>query len=274
MLNVRQRVGAMDQVQYFSTADQSVSLIEGQYQSFEFKRHYHLDYHIGLILGGQQSFTYQGERYQVGHGDLVIMPPDELHDGCSANDLGYKAQVFAIEPYWFERYVQTSQTPSYLSFKQPVIRDAQVFQFLDNAHHLLRQSSLSQLAQDCLPYDSFEPLIQRYSVLKPLSPYRLGRSTLQTLKAFLLAHLSEPIHLVELATLCDLSPTQFQRHFKATTGITPYAWLTRLRLEQAMKLLKANVSGTEVAQQVGFYDQAHFSKSFKQAFGVSPSEVR
>ncbi|MCG6508044.1 helix-turn-helix transcriptional regulator, partial [Vibrio parahaemolyticus] len=71
----------------------------------------------------------------------------------------------------------------------------------------------------------------------------------------------------------NLTPTQLQRHFKARTGMTPYAWLTRLRLEQGMKLVKAGLPGTDVAHQVGFYDQAHFTKAFKHTYGVSPSAV-
>ncbi len=40
-----------------------------------------------------------------------------------------------------------------------------------------------------------------------------------------------------------------------------------------MKLLKTGTQGTEVAYQVGFYDQAHFSKAFKATFGLSPSLI-
>jgi AraC-like DNA-binding protein len=86
-------------------------------------------------------------------------------------------------------------------------------------------------------------------------------------------NLDQPVRLEQLSQLCQLSPTQFQRHFKAKVGLTPYAWFSRLRMEQGMKLLKSGVSGTEVAHQVGFYDQAHFSKAFKATFGVPPSQI-
>ena len=86
-------------------------------------------------------------------------------------------------------------------------------------------------------------------------------------------NLAQPVKLEELSQLCELSPTQFQRHFKAKVGLTPYAWLSRLRLECGFKLLKNGVSGTEVAHQIGFYDQAHFSKAFKASYGISPSKI-
>ncbi|MEK6212527.1 MAG: AraC family transcriptional regulator, partial [Vibrio fluvialis] len=101
----------------------------------------------------------------------------------------------------------------------------------------------------------------------------LGTQSLATLKEYLLANLDQAVRLEQLATLCNLTPTQLQRHFKARTGMTPYAWLTRLRLEQGMKLVKAGLPGTDVAHQVGFYDQAHFTKAFKHTYGVSPSAV-
>lgn len=264
----------MDKVRYFSTSDQSVGLIEGHYQSFAFSRHYHLDYHFGLILEGQQQFSYLGQRHCVGPGDLVVMPPDELHDGHSFSESGYQSQVFEIDPAWFAKQLDDVRGDSCLSFLHPVIQDPHVFRALTLTHQALRQDNLAQLAQDCLPYEGFLPLLERYAKRRPEAVMPLGKLTIERLREFLLANLSEPVQLAQLASLCDLSPTQFQRHFKATTGITPYAWLTRLRLEQAMKLVKTKLPGTEVAHRVGFYDQAHFSKAFKQAFGISPSEVR
>lgn len=157
-----------------------------------------------------------------------------------------------------------------LAFENVVLNDPKLFQLL--THALLRNPTLSQLAQDCLPFDSFYPLITQHAKVTFPEPKKLGKVSLATLKDFLIANLSEPIHLHELADLCGLSPTQFQCHFKATIGMTPYAWLMQLRLEQGMKLLKVNNLGTHVAQMVGFYDQANFSKSFKQAFGISPSD--
>ncbi|AEF54158.1 AraC family transcriptional regulator [Marinomonas posidonica] len=264
----------MDRVQHFTSPDPCVSLISGHYQSFEFDRHYHLDYHFGLILEGQQAFASQGERHRVGPGDIIIMPPDVLHDGQAMLDSGYKTQVFSVEPHWFNEMHITRSSQGQLTFTDNVIQDPIVFQSLTQAYMALCNEELSQLARDCLPFEGFSPLVERYgqSHAKPI--YALGKSNLERLRAFLLAHLAEPVSLQQLADLCHLSPSQFQRQFKAKVGMTPYAWFSRLRLEQAMKLLKAKIPGTDVAQQVGFYDQAHFSKAFKHSFGVSPSQIR
>jgi AraC-like DNA-binding protein len=55
--------------------------------------------------------------------------------------------------------------------------------------------------------------------------------------------------------------------------MTPHAWVVRLRLERACSLLShSDRCLTQVAQEVGFYDQSHFNRAFRQAFGVSPSK--
>ena len=266
----------MDQVNYLSTEDDAISLIEGNYEKFAFSRHYHLDYHFGLITSGQQKFQYRGTTQCAGGGELIIMPPDELHDGYSVLDSGYHVRVFAIHPDWFDTQLDLTSPNDMVSFQSSIVRDPELFAKLVTIHQLLGHhcGDICQLAQDCLPLEGFGDLVNRYGKIVPKRPHRLGKKTLDSLREYLMAHLDQPIRLKQLADICHLTPTQFQRHFKATTGMTPYAWLSRLRLEQAMKLLKSKVAGTDVALQVGFYDQAHFSKAFKHSFGVRPSDVR
>ncbi|MGY3571065.1 AraC family ligand binding domain-containing protein [Vibrio paucivorans] len=263
----------MDTVHYYNTADSSLNLIEANYHKFAFQRHYHLDYHIGLITQGEQKFHTKGSSHHVGSGQIVIMPPDELHDGHSQLDSGYQVRVFAIEPHWLSDLADLKQSGQMMRFNQLIISDRAVFSQLFNLHRALSQDNLSQLEKDCLPYQGLSHLFTHYGSVQQKDPIALGNQSLATLKDYLLANLDQAVRLDQLSDLCQLSPTQFQRHFKAKTGFTPYAWLSRLRLEQGMKLLKSGCKGTQVAHQVGFYDQAHFSKAFKMTYGVSPSYI-
>lgn len=88
----------MDKVNYLTTQNEKIGLIKAHYKKFAFRRHYHLDFHIGLITSGQQKFCYHGTNHTVGHGQVVIMPPDELHDGRSIHDNGYQVRVFLLNP--------------------------------------------------------------------------------------------------------------------------------------------------------------------------------
>jgi len=263
----------MDKVHYYTSPTQDINLIQARYQEFAFQRHYHLDFHIGLITHGEQKFAHKGNSHHVGTGQVVIMPPDELHDGHSKLDSGYEVSVFSVSPTWFQDLIDPGQKAQSLSFSELIISDPAIFSQLRNLHHLLAQQNSSQLALDCLPFEGFSHMIDRYAEFRSKSDVQLGNQSIQRIKEYLMANLDQPVKLEQLSSLCDLTPTQFQRHFKNKMGITPYAWFSRLRMEQGMKLIQSGACGTDVAHQVGFYDQAHFSKAFKNTFGVPPSQI-
>lgn len=263
----------MENIHYSSTHERDINLITADYHKFAFQKHYHLDYHIGLITAGEQRFHYAGKQHHVGQGELVIMPPDALHDGQSLLDTGYQVRVFSVEPQWFKRNFDHTQHYDIMSFSQLVLQDRDIFSRLAQLHVAMQRDNIAQLAKDCIAVEGFEPLLDRYAQAEHRLQHSLGSQSLAVVKAFLIEHLDQPVRLATLAKLCHLSPSQFQRQFKAKTHMSAHAYLTRLRLEKAMQLLKRQYAVANVAHEVGFYDQAHFSKAFKATFGVVPSAV-
>ena len=88
-------------------------------------------------------------------------------------------------------------------------------------------------------------------------------------------HMGEHLSLDEVARMIHLSPSYFSRLFKSETGQTFSEHLLKIRIDRAKSLLKLEqYSLTEIAEQVGFFDQSHFIKSFKQATGVTPGLYR
>ena len=72
----------------------------------------------------------------------------------------------------------------------------------------------------------------------------------------------------------DLTKDYVRRIFKQKTGLTPNAYLNRLRIEKAKKLLsKTNdrMNVKQIAESCGFNDQYYFSRTFKRSEGVSPA---
>ncbi|MGR5179175.1 AraC family ligand binding domain-containing protein [Vibrio parahaemolyticus] len=262
----------MEQIDYLSSPIPEINLISGSYKKFAFQKHYHLDYHFGLIVKGQQQFQLKGASYTSGPGDLVLMPPDELHDGQARSAEGYEVKVLTVSASWLSQFTMSHRN-SGLGFHSPVVREPQLFSTLLNTHKVLSNQNVSALTRDCLPFDSLQHLLERHG--RCLSPcaHAIGSKSLALLREYMMAHLDQPIRLAQLAALCELSARQFHRQFKLATGMSPHAWLTRLRLEKSMELVKAGQPAIQVALQTGFYDQAHFSKSFRSVFGVSPSTI-
>lgn len=102
------------------------------------------------------------------------------------------------------------------------------------------------------------------------------------LSSFDLKHILEIIEtsnktptLVDLANAVGLSRFHFWRAFKQSTGMTPYAYMAKQRLEKSSEMLRAtNMSATEIAMACNFGSSSHFTTAFKRAFGVTPTEFR
>lgn len=76
--------------------------------------------------------------------------------------------------------------------------------------------------------------------------------------------------LDELASLSRLSAARFPHAFKQWLGMSPHAYFNVMRLNGARQMLERGASATDVALSFGFADLAHFSRRFRQQFGLSP----
>jgi transcriptional regulator GlxA family with amidase domain len=89
------------------------------------------------------------------------------------------------------------------------------------------------------------------------------------------ANIREPISQIELADYVDLSRRQLQRLFQKYLLCTPSRYYLQLRLQRARELLlQTDLSLVEIGAQTGFVSNSHFSKSYKEFYGYSPSSER
>jgi AraC family transcriptional regulator len=90
-------------------------------------------------------------------------------------------------------------------------------------------------------------------------------------KEVLAAHLAGQVALQEVADACSLSVSHFSRAFRETTGLAPYQWLMRHRIEAAKSAMQdARLSLADIALACGFSDQSHFTRVFSKQMGISP----
>jgi len=75
----------------------------------------------------------------------------------------------------------------------------------------------------------------------------------------------------DLAEICQISLRTLERHFQKNYGETVSKWLNELRLKQAYAALQTGKSVKEVAFDYGYKQVSHFSREFKNHFGISPS---
>lgn len=107
--------------------------------------------------------------------------------------------------------------------------------------------------------------------------HHIGKQSMKLVGAVELmeANIKEPICQVELAGFVGLSRRQLQRLFQKYLLCTPSRYYLQLRLQRARQLLlQTNMSVVEISEQTGFVSNSHFSKSYKEFYGYSPSIER
>lgn len=104
---------------------------------------------------------------------------------------------------------------------------------------------------------------------------RLTQAQMNKLKAHVNISSDGRLSVAAMAAAVGLSESWFSNVFKQTTGQTPLQWQLTRRIDRAQKLLRdsdATVAG--VAAQLGFTDQAHLTKTFRQIVGETPAAWR
>lgn len=104
-----------------------------------------------------------------------------------------------------------------------------------------------------------------------------GLSALQLRDAmsYLEARMPGRVELATLAQLAGLSQSHYCRAFKASTGLAPYQWQLRARVERAKDLLlNTNRCLQQVAEATGFADAVHFGRTFRNVTGATPAAWR
>lgn len=85
----------------------------------------------------------------------------------------------------------------------------------------------------------------------------------------------DDLRLDDLADAAGLSPSHFSRVFKRETGTSPWRYVIEARVDRAKTLLQDPTrSLADVAFATGFYDQPHFTRTFKRIEGVTPGTFR
>ena len=122
-------------------------------------------------------------------------------------------------------------------------------------------------------------LRQRFSGEVVLSPSQIAipsaeAAFLERVREVVEAHMADSNFGVDwLAAEVGVSTRKLQRTLKASLNLSPSGYIRTMRLERAAQLLAGGVGNvSEVAYAVGFRDLKHFSKLFRQIFGVLPSQ--
>jgi AraC family transcriptional regulator len=158
-------------------------------------------------------------------------------------------------------------------------RDLVMFGLAQAVAGAMEQSDdLTAMFSDCIALAFFAHIVRAYgngSIEGRKARGGLAAWQLQRARDLINVNLERDLSIADIAHECGLSSGYFARAFKWSTGLAPYKWLTKMRIERAKELLKdPRCELAEIALLCGFVDQSHFTRVFSRSEGYSPGRWR
>jgi len=253
--------------------ENGVELLEAWFQGPAYQKHRHDTYAICLTTSGVQAFDYRGTGQISGPGQVVVLHPDEVHDGHAGTEAGFGYRQIYVEPALIFDAVQVLRGPgcSLPFVRAPVVMNAK----LSNAITAAFDGGREPLAIDGLIVQVAEGLLEADpSYTHVPIPSHLDVAALHRAREYLDAEKTRVVHSTELEAVTGLSRYDLARQFRLMCGTSPYRYLLMRRLDVAREQIAGHRPLSQVALEAGFADQAHFSRMFKATFGLAPARYR
>ena len=252
-----------------------VDILKASCRHYRYQPHTHDHFVIAAFKDGAQRHQIANTNGIAYPGTVMVIPPGEVHAGESAQkDLGWSYSAFypSVESLSLLSADLLGNTGGLLDFGTAfLIDDKELADSLLFASEIAHSSADAMRRQEAV-YGAFSLLIQRYGQRSARCVARTHAvSSVDKALEFMRGNLHQPLKISDIAREVELSEFHFMRHFKLSTKMTVHQYLTNLRLEAAKSMLAGGMSSAMAAANVGFYDQSHFTRNFRLAFGITPS---
>lgn len=253
----------------------NLELLRARHFTHRFPPHSHAEFTICIIQQGLLQVDYRHENYTLPAGKIFVVNPGEIHQGGPLDADGWNYRVFYPKANQFKALAsKLADKPHDVPFfSQAEIHDPALMQMLLDLHRRLEDVYCTPLERNELFETAMGHLILHHSDDPPLQkPTRAEKYYINRVRHYIDEHYADALSLNDLAGLVNLNASYFLRVFKKTVGLSPHAYLTQVRINRAKELMAAGTPLTEIAPNIGFYDQSHFSNRFKRVFGVTPGQ--
>ena len=243
-----------------------VTITDTEYTLNKVDWHYHENAYFTYILKGKLFEANKKNTYYLEQGSLLfhnwqdahynIKPPIPTH--------GFHIEIKAS---WLKKYGLVSDNlEGSIHLKNPIIKSL--------INKIFWESKLkdkhSQLSIEMLLLEIFCN-IEKEVVLK----YENQPLWVSTLKTILFEEPQICYSLTKLAEYLDIHPVHLSRGFSKYFHTTLGQYLRLQKLNKAVLLINDNKSSlTDIAHEVGFYDQSHFISNFKKIYSLSPLKFK
>ncbi|WP_142785626.1 helix-turn-helix transcriptional regulator [Changchengzhania lutea] len=218
-------------------------------------KHNHANPYYSVNLGAAYIENNNFSKSIIDPGTIILRPKEYEHENTFINNVGF---CFNIE------VITISNNNVLQLFNNKNINFA-YFEFLQILIKTFNNYSDNEL--DCL---ITETLADRYNTQLLTKIPNWYNQVISKVKE----EYCDSLTLSEIASSVALHPNYLARKFKKISGITLGDYIRMVRLKNASLMLHSNKRLTDIALEAGFYDQSHFSNSFRSAFKISPKSLK
>ena len=247
--------------------------LRARFTRHAYDRHAHETFAIGMTEAGSQTFTCRGVRHATRPGAIMLFNPTELHDGRATTAEGFTYRMLYVEVATVRRSLAGEVGDPEPLFDRPMALDLPTARLVTRAYDALTPEAPA-LARDEGLLRLLLRLARRYGGASLPAPGGRSDRAILTVRDRLRDAPEDDVSLQDLADLAGLSRFHLTRLFQRRFGLAPSVYLRLLRLERAKRRLAAGEPPADVAAALGFADQAHLTRRFKAAYGMTPGRYR
>lgn len=253
--------------------------------------HAHEFTELNIVVSGSGKHFMFGHYFSVQAGDVFVIPPHTEHAYSDGNKL--HVYHLLLSSRFLKRYMaRLVMLRGFILFftVEPFFRAEAEFRYrlkLDGDQCREIQSLLKWIEKDIARGDENAficaeslalyaiSLLCRLYAEQHVKTGHVRYSAIGAVIEFLDANYSNNLTLTQLAEIADMEPNCLGRLFKSATQHTPMEYLRLVRVRVAQNLLlSSHECLAKIALKAGFYDQAHFSRTFRKVTGQSPLRFR
>lgn len=249
------------------------------FRTMEFHAHDFLE--LYYFLDGSVTYYIEDQVYDLCPGDLLIIPAGKMHRPVIANEhAAYERMVLWITP----QYLQSIDSPAGDLQKNlqkvgehgycvPFRGDETVFvtALLKKLLYMQKNDTDPKFCAGAVELYLWT-IFRSYGVID--TTHRNETQVIPQVIRYITEHFGEPLTLEDIAAEFFVSKSYLNRHFKAYTNSTVYAYIMALRLTHARRMLREGIPAVEAGRECGFSDYSTFYKAFKTQTGLSPQQFK
>lgn len=245
-----------------------------------YARHSHDVFSIGAIVRGQSNYLHEKTTQRVQAGTVVLMNPGDVHACNPLAGQAWSYLMLYVDCQWLtalQHELGLDHNHDLQPFAQISSQSPALFAGLKGLLRTLTDADTDTLQKHCAAV-AFFTLMQRSLMLHPpacqgLLPEQAAQR-IERVAQYINDNYTRAIGLDDMCAAANLSGSYLIRAFEQRYHMTPHAYLLDRRIQQARYRLRQGSLIADVAQEMGFADQAHFQRVFKKHLAVTPGQYR